>query len=171
MITVERIGRNAAKNMVGIKCGRLVPITRTLENGPSGTARWLCICDCGNETTVLGTQLRNGAIRSCGCLRDEVAGRLSTKHGQHNSPEYIAWSSMHQRCTNPKNPRFIRYGARGISVCARWQVFQNFFADMGARPHGLSIDRINNDGDYCPENCKWSTNKEQMNNMSRNKRP
>ena len=89
-------------------------------------------------------------------------------HGKTHSPEYYVWSAMVQRCTNPNNPQYKWYGARGIKVCEPWLKFDNFYADMGDRPEGLEIDRIDNDGNYAPSNCKWSTRKEQMNNMRRN---
>lgn len=90
-----------------------------------------------------------------------------TTHGLSYSPDYRSWVGMKQRCENPKNPRWASYGERGIKVCGRWQDFSNFHADMGPRPEGTTLDRINNDGDYEPGNCRWATKKEQYSNMSK----
>lgn len=89
-------------------------------------------------------------------------------HNMSYSPEYYTWQSMRQRCENPNNCNYSKYGARGIKVCARWAKFENFFEDMGLRPEGLSLDRVDNDGDYSPENCKWSTAEEQVSNRRYN---
>lgn len=129
-----------------------------------GRAFWLTRCDCGNERTVRANSLLTGRSQSCGCNR---AGYL--RHGYartgHKSATYKIWVVMRTRCNNPNFPKYPRYGGRGIRVCERWDRFENFLADMGERPAGMSIDRIDNDGDYCPENCKWSTNKEQSRNQ------
>ena len=128
---------------------------------------WECLCECGNKTIVSASYLRNGKIKSCGCLRKEGN---NTKH-QHTSrshtpsPTYSSWIKAKQRCNNPNVPNWVDYGGRGIKVCDRWlDSFENFLADMGERPDGTTIDRINNDGNYEPGNCKWSTPKEQSNN-------
>lgn len=129
--------------------------------------KWECLCDCGSIVFVLTGNLIQGRTRSCGCLHRDTR----TKHGHSSraatSPEYRSWASMLSRCTNPRNRRYARYGGRGIAVCDRWQDFQNFLADVGARPGpGYSIERVNNDGNYEPGNCRWATTAEQNRNNS-----
>ncbi len=146
--------------LVGQTYYRLTVVSRA-ENSKRGQRRWLCKCECGNDVTVLGTQLRNGHTKSCGCLsRDRV-----TKHGLCKSSEYIIWQQMKERCYNVKKESHKRYGARGITVCDRWrESFENFLADMGPRPAGMSLDRIDNNGNYEPGNCRWADNETQYRN-------
>lgn len=128
---------------------------------------WRCICECGTEKDVPAYFLRNGDSQSCGCLmRERNASRGThgkSKRGQRTG-EYRSWCSMKRRCRNKNSPDYPRYGGRGIDYCQQWESFENFLADMGPRPHGKSLDRINNDLGYFPGNCKWSTHKEQQNN-------
>lgn len=124
--------------------------------------RWLCLCSCGNKKAVFGFSLRNGESRSCGHAR--------TKHGHTidgKSPTYRSWDKMIQRCTNSKTHQYKDYGGRDIKVCKRWLDFKNFLDDMGEKPKGLSLDRVNVYQGYKPSNCKWSTRSEQ----ARNRRP
>lgn len=135
---------------------------------------WVCECACGKRTTVTTAHLMNGHTRSCGCLQSATTTARNTKHGQSKTGRpgrraYIVWGAMRQRCLNPNNPKYPRYGGRGIRICERWDSFENFLADMGERPPGSSLDRINNDGNYEPGNCRWATPREQQQNRSSNR--
>lgn len=157
-------------DLTGSRFGRLTVLCKDC-NDTQGRM-WLCQCDCGNKKSIRVDHLKTGATTSCGCYNREVASKRNRTHGMTKSPEYAAWEHMKARCENPSDSRFHCYGARGIKVCERWRGengFQNFIADMGLKPgRGYSIDRINNDGDYEPSNCKWSTDNEQANNKSNN---
>lgn len=152
------------QDVTGQRFGRLTAVKR-LHSNKSGNSIWLCNCDCGGVSNSNISQLRNGKTKSCGCINKE----LTKTHGMHSSPEYKSHASMKDRCLNRNNPQYHDYGGRGISYCMRWDSFENFFKDMGFRPKGKTLDRIDNDGNYDPENCKWSTRKEQMLNTRRNK--
>lgn len=135
--------------------------------------KYLCKCTCGTEKLIQSGALRNGFTKSCGCLSSESTSKRFLKHGFASNYKiekiYSVWTSMKQRCFNKKNPFFKQYGGRGIKVCERWMVFENFYKDMGNPKPGMSINRINNNGNYEPGNCEWTTRKIQQNNTRRNK--
>lgn len=130
------------------------------------------LCKCGTKRTVLLSSLRSGETKSCGCLQKEIARKMQYKHGHADrniirTPTYTSWESMRRRCFSEKQRSFPLYGGRGISVCERWlgeNGFINFVADMGLRPYGKTLDRIDVNGNYEPKNCRWATLKQQMNN-------
>ena len=130
----------------------------------AGRSRWFCRCDCGVRGDVDGQSLRDGSSKSCGCLSRELVKARGTKHGMYGSPEYRSWISMKGRCLNPRHVYYENYGGRGISVYKEWLSFEAFFADMGTRPEGCSLDRIDPDGNYEPGNVRWANSKQQIQN-------
>jgi len=134
--------------------------------------RWNCKCDCGKETIVYAGHLTKNHTQSCGCLQKERLLESITKHGQSHRKKtrsYQTWENMRARCHNPKHLAYPNYGARGIRVCKRWDSFENFQEDMGERPTGKSLDRINNTKGYSKSNCRWATIKEQSRNKRNNR--
>lgn len=176
------------RDLTNVRIGRLVaisPVRTTLASGRK-VYSWVCKCDCGNEITALTSNLtRPNHTTSCGCYRWEAVtaansthGATLTRGGQKRWPEYSVWNEMRRRCHVETSGRYSYYGARGITVCDRWRFgedgksgFECFISDMGRRPaKGLSIDRINNDGNYEPDNCRWATQSEQTRNRRKLKR-
>jgi hypothetical protein len=156
---------------VGQRFGRLIAVKRDKSNKHSRT-KWICVCDCGNNVSVFNFNLNRDNTRSCGCLQVDRAidahlthGESRRRNGDGDSLEYKTWCAMWQRCLNNNNPAYYRYGGRGITICKRWLKFENFLMDMGRKPTPRhSIDRINNDKGYSPNNCRWATVKQQANN-------
>lgn len=148
----------SVRRLENMKFGRLTALYY------AGSGRWRCRCECGGATTVRTNNLLKGNSTSCGCKRVESLFR----HGMSKTPLHAAWRMMLQRCENPRDRSFKNYGRRGIKVCERWHKFENFLADMGMRPAGYELDRKDNDGDYEPGNCLWTTKKKNLNNKRTN---
>ena len=153
------------KDEVGKKYGRLQVISRAISF--NGKATWFCSCSCGGVHIASGDSLRTGKVKSCGCYR--MSGEAVKTHGQGAcsrgvSPTYKSWQEMKGRCDNPRHTSYSNYGGRGITYVPEWSKFEQFFADMGARPPGMSLDRIDNLLGYSKDNCKWSDRVEQNNN-------
>ena len=160
-------------DLAGKTFGRLSVIERVYVP-KAHNVMWRCKCECGNETIAAAANIGKTTF-SCGCLAREAARNLLTgntyqrTHNSSQTTEYRIWSKMRDRCLNPNNPKYHRYGGRGITICKRWlDDFESFRSDMGMRPPGLSVDRIDNDGNYEPSNCHWGTSGEQSRNKSTN---
>lgn len=155
-------------DITGQTFGRWTVLSHVGRSSRSRQSLWRCRCDCGVERVVTGPSLRAGKSRSCGCLQRETTAKRQTKHGHdtrsNQSPIYRIWNSMRQRCSNPNVDGYEYYGGRGVKVCERWNSFENFLSDMGERPEGMSLDRIDPDGDYTPDNCRWVGFREQVRN-------
>lgn len=154
----------------GRRFGKLVVVSYAGMFKTKG--KWHCQCDCGNTTTTVGADLRQGLSKSCGCGRKAgaiAAGKANRRHGLTATPTYWSWQSMLARCDNQSHKSFAGYGGRGITICAAWRNFDSFLADMGERPIGMTLERKDTNGNYEPDNCCWATHTAQARNRRSNR--
>lgn len=155
--------RNRVKDITGWQSGMITVIA--FVGIRHGAAAWQCWCSCGRDFIASGKNLRKGYYVSCGCHKAALTSQRNTKHAMHGTAEYRCWRNIRQRCFNPKNGRYDDYGGRGITMCEEWRdSFASFYAHVGPRPDGCTLDRINNDGNYEPGNVRWATAEQQRHN-------
>jgi hypothetical protein len=154
-------------DLTGRQFGSLKAIHPT-DTRSRGQVVWMCKCRCGNSALVPSYKLTSAHTKSCGCYRSDLATAKNTTHGDYRSPEHRSWQSMKSRCLNPKSTQYKWYGGRGISVCDKWLTYEGFLADMGRKPAGYELDRIDNNGHYEPANCRWASHRDQSRNKSDN---
>lgn len=164
--SLRRRVMSIAIDLTGQRFGRLTPIRIGERQGSS--RMWICVCDCGRENVVRTAHLLGGRVKSCGCLNSEMISAMHLRHGRTHTPEHKCWIKMRERCRNPKDISYKYYGAKGVTVCERWNQFESFFEDMGLKPSPKhSIDRIDPYGNYEPSNCRWADSKTQSTNKRR----
>ena len=164
--TLRFKGFNMTSDLTGRRFGKLVVIELLNDSNIQSESKYLCSCDCGSTISLSYRDLIHRKRSNCGCIIVPKHGG-TIRDGSTKHRTYKSWESMKARCYNPNSKGYIRYGGRGISVCDRWMSFENFYADMGDRPENTTLDRIDNNGNYEPSNCKWSTPKEQQDNTSK----
>ena len=154
-------------NLIGMVFGRWTVVSRSKNRSYNGNVKWLCRCQCGTEKEVAGDFLKRNKSTSCGCYQKEKMHWIQLS-GISHTPEYTTWMSMLSRCENPNDAAYKHYGGRGITICDEWHDINNFIADMGKKPSGKSLDRIDVNSHYNKNNCRWATPKEQQNNRRNN---
>lgn len=150
------------EHLTVIEFAGFVPSNTSSKSQKLGT--WRCVCACGAQTVVKGRYLTKGETKSCGCLKSDSLRKRNSIHGMSGTRTYASWAMMIQRCTNPNFESYERYGGAGVTICKEWMTFENFYKDMGVRPPGKSLDRIDNNQGYHPGNCRWSTDLVQAQN-------
>ncbi len=155
-------------NLMGKVFGYLTVLSKA-KNDSRGEPQWLVVCNCGNTKIVISSSLRSGRTRSCGCSTGKFLSEKLKRHGMTGTGTWKSWQLMRNRCFNKKSTQYKWYGGRGITVCDRWLKFENFFADMGEKPPGMTLDRKDTNGNYEPDNCRWATWLEQQNNRRNNR--
>lgn len=162
------------EDLTGRRFSRLVVVEEAPRLGRRRRVAWRVVCDCGGTAIVSSNMLNRGHTRSCGCLQRERAAELARKknyrHGMTSTPTHNSWHAMVGRCNVPTSTNYARYGARGVTVCERWLTFENFLADMGERPEGATLDRIDNSKGYKPGNARWATPTQQTRNRRNTRR-